>query len=303
MLHRNRDDFVRTLNQVAMQTGFLLPLVEKDYYLTVVLSRLHELSPDLIFKGGTCLNKIYYSYYRLSEDLDFTMHLPSDAATRAMRRKCIGPVKERIEAYAARFDMRVDDTDEAGRNESKQYVYHFLYKSAVLPVESKIKVEIGLRFNPVCAPERKRIQHGFLHPFTGQPLFGTQEVLCLALKEIVAEKLRAATTRQTIAPRDFYDIDYIIRNGFEVTEPEVLTLFRRKLEEDNADTDLARYSVNLGRRADEIRDMKRRIKEELYEVLTPGERSRFDLDAALGRINVAFAVLRNHMVFDEGGAW
>lgn len=138
MLHRNKDDFVRTLNQVAMQTGFLLTLVEKDYYLTLVLSRLNELSPDLVFKGGTCLNKIYFSYYRLSEDLDFTMRLPADAATRAIRRKCIEPVKEGIEAYAAQFDMRIDNTEEAGRNESRQYVYHFLYKSAVLPVESNI---------------------------------------------------------------------------------------------------------------------------------------------------------------------
>jgi predicted nucleotidyltransferase component of viral defense system len=292
MLHRNKDDFVRTLNQVAMQTGFLLPLVEKDYYLTLVLSRLHELSPDLVFKGGTCLNKIYFSYYRLSEDLDFTMLLPSDRATRAARRRCIEPVKERIEAFAAQFDMRIDDSGEAGHNESRQYIYYLLYRSAVLPVESKVKVEIGLRFNPICPPERKRVQHGFLHPFTGQPLFDTQEVLCLDLKEAIAEKMRAAATRETIAPRDFYDIDYVIRNGFDVTEPEVMTLFQRKLAEDEADTDLSRYRINLGRSTDEIRDMGGRIEEELYEVLTPDERGRFDLDAALARINAAFAGLR-----------
>jgi len=34
--------------------------------------------------------------------------------------------------------------------------------------------------------------------------------------------------------------------------------------------------------------MKKRIKEELFEVLTPGERKYFDLDSALGRINSAF---------------
>jgi predicted nucleotidyltransferase component of viral defense system len=292
MLHRNKDDFVRTLNQVAMQTGFLLPLVEKDYYLTLVLSRLHELSPNLVFKGGTCLNKIYFSYYRLSEDLDFTMLLPSDRATRAARRRCIEPVKERIEAYVAQFDMRIDDSGEAGHNESRQYIYYLLYRSAVLPVESKVKVEIGLRFNPIFPPERKRIRHGFLHPFTGQPLFDAKEVLCLALMEAVAEKLRAAATRKTIAPRDFYDIDYVIRNGFNVAEPEVLTLFQKKLKEDEADTDLSRYRVNLGRSVDEIQDMGDSIEEELYEVLTPDERGRFDLDAALGRINEAFAKLR-----------
>ncbi|MBU4204495.1 MAG: nucleotidyl transferase AbiEii/AbiGii toxin family protein [Acidobacteria bacterium] len=56
----------------ANRTGFRASLIEKDYYLTLILSKINELSQDLIFKGGTCLNKIYYSYYRLSEDLDFS---------------------------------------------------------------------------------------------------------------------------------------------------------------------------------------------------------------------------------------
>ena len=105
MIHKNKDDFLRALNQVAMQTGFLLPLVEKDYYLTVILSRLHELSEDLIFKGGTCLNKVYFSYYRLSEDLDFSMRLPSYTATRGTRRKCIQTVKDNIEKFANQLDI------------------------------------------------------------------------------------------------------------------------------------------------------------------------------------------------------
>ena len=48
MLHKNKEDFTRTLNQVAMQTGFLLSLVEKDYYLTLMLSCLNKLSSDLV---------------------------------------------------------------------------------------------------------------------------------------------------------------------------------------------------------------------------------------------------------------
>jgi len=32
-------------------------------------------------------------------------------------------------------------------------------------------------------------------------------VNCLSLNELVSEKLRAAATRKTIAPRDFYEIN------------------------------------------------------------------------------------------------
>ena len=288
MLYKNKDNFIRTINQVAMQTGFLLPLVEKDYYLTILLSRVKELSSDLIFKGGTCLNKIYFSYYRLSEDLDFSMRLPKYTATRGIRRKYIQKVKDNIESFANAFDMRIENTETVGRNESKQYVYYFIYQSAVLPVEAKIKLEIGLRFNPICTPEEKSVRHNFLHPFTGEPLFDGGKVNCLALKEVIAEKLRAAATRETIAPRDFYDIDFILRNGINLVTPEILDLFKQKLKEDDADTELLKYRINLGRRDAEIKDMRSRIQEELFEVLTPDERKNFDLEVALERINKAF---------------
>jgi predicted nucleotidyltransferase component of viral defense system len=288
MLHKEKDDFLRMLNQVARQTGFLLPLVEKDYYLTLILSHLGDLSPDLVFKGGTCLNKIYFSYYRLSEDLDFTMRLPEYTATRAKRRKRMQMVKENIESFAKQFDMEIDDPEKAGRNESKQYIYYFHYQSLILPIDSKIKFEIGLRFSPICEPEKKKVRHEFVHPFTGEPLLDGGEVTCLQLKELMAEKLRAAATRVTIAPRDFYDIDFILRKDINLTDPEILKLFQRKLEEDNLNTDLAQYRVNLGRAPVEIKEMGHRIKEELLEVLTPGERKNFDLDSALRRINDAF---------------
>ena len=287
MIHKNKEDFTRILNQVAMQTGFLLSLVEKDYYLTLLLSRLHELSPDLVLKGGTCLNKIYFSYYRLSEDLDFSMRLPEYTATRGIGRKCIQKVKDNINSFAGQFDMRIENADSAGRNESKQYIYYFIYQSRVLPVEAKVKFEIGLRCNPICVPEENSVRHKFLHPFTGQPLFDGGRVNCLVLKEVIAEKMRAGATRETIAPRDFYDIDFVLRNGFNLADPDLLNLFKKKLEEDDVDTTLAKYRVNLGRKDAEIKDMRSRIQEELFEVLTPNERKNFDIDMALARINKA----------------
>ncbi len=62
MLHNDREEFLKILERTSAQTGFPLRLLEKDYYITVVLSRINELNKDLVFKGGTCLSKIYYSY-------------------------------------------------------------------------------------------------------------------------------------------------------------------------------------------------------------------------------------------------
>ncbi len=287
MIHNNKEDFTKVIELAAKKKGFLPLLMEKDYYLTLILSRAHELSEDLIFKGGTCLNKVYFSYYRLSEDLDFSMQLPASTLTRGIRRKAIQPVKDKIKKFIEQFGIKLDETEEPGRNESKQYLYYFVYQSVVSPGEGRIKFEIGLRYNPILKTEKYKVQHHFLHPFTEEVLFEGGEVRCLALKEVVAEKLRAAATRKTIAPRDFYDLDFILRNGFKIADPEVMELFQKKLAEDRADTDLAKYYVNLGRKDEEIKDMRSRIQEELFEVLTAEERKNFDLDSALKRINNA----------------
>jgi len=53
--------------------GFKRDKLEKDFYLTAILHHLSKVMPEITFKGGTCLNKLYYPYFRLSEDLDFMM--------------------------------------------------------------------------------------------------------------------------------------------------------------------------------------------------------------------------------------
>ena len=59
------------------------------------------------------------------------------------------------------------------------------------------------------------------------------------------------------------------------------------IEEDGGDTDLKKYHVNMGRKDVEIKDMRGRIKAELFEVLTKTEQQNFNLDKALERINKA----------------
>lgn len=287
LIHKDKDKFQDLVDRTASMTGFYAPLMEKDYYLTFILSRINDLCEDLIFKGGTCLNKIYYSYYRLSEDLDFSMRLPEYTTTRGKRRKCIQLVKDNIEAFAKNLELRLEGVENAGRNESKQYIYYFVYDPVTMPSQQTIKFEIGLCFNPLLKCETRPVQHKFLHPFTGESLFDAGQVNCLSLNEIVSEKLRAAAIRKEIAPRDFYDLDFISRNRFNIADKEVIKLFKKKIEEDGGDTDLEKYRVNLGRSDTEIKDMRSRIKAELFEVLTKDEQKNFNLDSALKRINKA----------------
>lgn len=289
MLHSDKAEFLKILERTSAQTGFPLRLLEKDYYLTIVLSGINKLSNDLIFKGGTCLSKVYYSYYRLSEDLDFTLRLPAENATRAIRRDAIKPVKESLKPFLKSFDMTIENLEKGGHRESTQYIYYLDYESIVLNRKESIKLEIGMRFNPLLATIAKKVAHRFLHPFTKEPLFNTGSVNCLALKELVAEKLRAAATRRVIAGRDFYDLGFLLKKNFNFNDKDLLTVFRKKLEEDGFSPNMSKYKANLGRSQAEIDEMKARAKDELLPVLTLDEQKSFVMQDVLDKLNKVFA--------------
>jgi predicted nucleotidyltransferase component of viral defense system len=292
MLHSNKDEFLKVLERTSAQTGFPLRLLEKDYYISIVVSDINELSKDLMFKGGTCLSKIYYSYYRLSEDLDFTLKLSGNKSTRAVRKNAIKPIKKQIRFFLKKYDMSIKDLDKAGHRESTQYIYYLDYESVVLNKKESIKLEIGMRFNPLLPVVTKKINHKFLHPFTKEPLFDTGLVNCLTLKELVAEKLRAAATRKVIASRDFYDLGYLLREKFNFKDKEMLELFRKKLEEDSFSFDLRKYRINLGRVDKEIEEMISRIEDELFPVLTLNEQKSFNMVKTLDELNTVFGGIK-----------
>jgi len=100
--------------------------------------------------------------------------------------------------------------------------------------------------------------------------------------------MRAAATRAVIAPRDFYDLDYLYRAGFDFRDKELQSLFQRKLAEDGFDTDFKRYCVNMGRSESELRGMQSRIEVELLDVLTHKEKIVFNLHRALNALNDIF---------------
>ena len=74
------------ISVLAAKYKFRTGIIEKDFYITVILNSVNEkLSENIILKGGTLLNKIYFNYKRLSEDLDFTYVSGDGLDTRSKR--------------------------------------------------------------------------------------------------------------------------------------------------------------------------------------------------------------------------
>ena len=72
-LHENKSLFEETVNNIFEQTSIKHEIIEKDYYVTVILKELSEHLQGLLFKGGTSLSKCYKLIKRFSEDIDLTL--------------------------------------------------------------------------------------------------------------------------------------------------------------------------------------------------------------------------------------
>ncbi len=72
-LHDNKETFSRLIRLVSDYYKIDPALVEKDYFVTLLLKDLTERVPNLLFKGGTSLSKCYKIIDRFSEDIDLTL--------------------------------------------------------------------------------------------------------------------------------------------------------------------------------------------------------------------------------------
>lgn len=72
-LHKNREQFLEAINLAEHQTGIMAQIIEKDYYVTMILKLLAGKVSYIVFKGGTSLSKCHKAIKRFSEDIDITV--------------------------------------------------------------------------------------------------------------------------------------------------------------------------------------------------------------------------------------
>lgn len=73
ILHKNKESFIQALAETAAYFNIAAALVEKDYFVTLILREINQRAPGLLFKGGTSLSKCYKIIDRFSEDIDLTL--------------------------------------------------------------------------------------------------------------------------------------------------------------------------------------------------------------------------------------
>jgi len=223
-------------------------------------------------------------FYRLSEDLDFTVSMPVDSS-REQRRRQAAAVKDAVAGVAERLSAFSVHEPLRGSNNSTQYVGAVGYSSPVSGQAETIKVEISLR-EPLLAPiMNASVRTILLEPVSAKPFVPEIKVPCISKDEALAEKFRAALTRREVAIRDFYDLDYAVRKlGLKPQNAELVALVRQKMAIPGND------AVDVG--PHRLADLRRQMETRLRPVLRQRDYEEFDLDRAFTVVTAMARLLR-----------
>ena len=275
-LHEDPNLFQETVNFTAAETGFASRLIEKDYFCTVLLEHLTAADPSLVFKGGTCLAKVHAEFYRLSEDMDFVIPMPS-GAPRSARSARTSALKEAVSSLAHRLGIFRVLQGVRGANNSTQYIAVAGYNSLISRDEEIIKIEVGLR-EPLLTPTHDgQARTLLLDPLSGGPALKPLAARCISQSEAFAEKFRAALSRREPAIRDFYDIDYAVETmGLQPSEAKFAALVKQKLAVPG------NHPVDVSE--PRLAELRRQLEPQLKPVLRERDFVRFDLDRAFNTV-------------------
>lgn len=123
-LHENREEFENAVNLASKHFHILPVIVEKDYYVTMILRKLSEDQGFVVFKGGTSLSKCHKVIKRFSEDIDIT--IDSKLSQGQMKN-----LKASIKEIAAELGLSIPNIDETrSRRSYNRYVLEY---QSVLP--------------------------------------------------------------------------------------------------------------------------------------------------------------------------
>ncbi len=202
-LHKeNRELFRDAILLTSQKLEVSEDIVEKDYYVTMILKKLSVSQYPVVFKGGTSLSKAFHVIDRFSEDIDitFTEHLGE-----AKRKKLKYDI---LKSIADELDLEIRNFKSIESDKNLNH-YDFYYESVVgdrviNPILPYVKLETSL-MSYAFPTEEKDIGNYILSAL------GDQEKELIKSYDLEAFPLKVQSLNRTLIDKMFAVCDYYIQ--------------------------------------------------------------------------------------------
>lgn len=202
-LHKeNRELFRDVILLTSQQLEVSEDIVEKDYYVTMILKKLSEIEYPVVFKGGTSLSKAFDVIDRFSEDIDITFaeHL-GEARRKKLKYNILRPIADELG-----LDIRNFNSVESDKNLNH---YNFYYESVVgdkviNAIPPYVKLETSL-MSYAFPTEEKDLGNYILEAL------GKAEQKLIATYDLGVFPMRVQSLNRTLIDKIFAVCDYFMQ--------------------------------------------------------------------------------------------
>ena len=206
-LHHDREAFEELLVGAANELAIPTNVIEKDYYVTIMLKALSEKLDDMVFKGGTSLTKCYQLLDRFSEDIDISYTAesgtPGDARKRQLK-KAVVVTMEELGFPITNLDM----TRSRRHYNCYRATYPSMYEqSNILKPELVVETYVAL----LPFPTTKRMVDNYIYRFLNK----INRLDLAETYDLMPVEITTQTIERTLADKVFALCDYYMQGEIE----------------------------------------------------------------------------------------
>lgn len=214
-LHRNEEAFSELIALVSDYYKIDASLVEKDYFVTLLLRDLTARVPGLLFKGGTSLSKCYKIIDRFSEDIDLT--LEENHQTQGQKRQ----MKSELVASCMLLGLHLTNLEDI-RSRRDYNCYKIEYPIGHLSSSIKPLLLVETTYITKAYPSEVKSATSFVYDYLKE----VGNVAAIQKYELEPFDIRVQTLDRTLADKVFAVCDYMIDNRIERNSRHIYDLSR-----------------------------------------------------------------------------
>lgn len=215
VLHKDKKSFDIAIRAASRHFNVSPAIIEKDYYVTLVLRELAKQVPDLLFKGGTSLSKCYKIIDRFSEDIDIT--LDSEHQSQGKRKN----LKYTIVEICSNLGLNLlNENETRSRRDYNCYKIDYCARHSLSGLNPQLLVETV--FIVKAFPDEIKQASSMIYDYL--KTVGNDEAI--AQYELEPFDIRVQTLDRTLVDKVFAVCDYMLDNKTERQSRHIYDLSR-----------------------------------------------------------------------------
>lgn len=215
VLHKDKKSFDIAIRAASRHFNVSPAIIEKDYYVTLVLRELAKQVPDLLFKGGTSLSKCYKIIDRFSEDIDIT--LDSEHQSQGKRKN----LKYTIVEICSNLGLNLlNENETRSRRDYNCYKIDYCARHSLSGLNPQLLVETV--FIVKAFPDEIKQASSMIYDYL--KVVGNDEAI--AQYELEPFDIRVQTLDRTLVDKVFAVCDYMLDNKAERQSRHIYDLSR-----------------------------------------------------------------------------